>query len=202
MGRLRLALTEPPRVYRRALSARGWSPCPQERGTPPSSVSARCGWCWSTPRRSHRSGRRSGRLRASWGARRKCCAVGCARPSETPVPGRLHDGGARPREATGAREPRTCQLSRDRRPGACAAIVPANTGHADFTGTGWRDGRKQRVAPGAARRRYDRNRIGRRRSPSDGVDVGFKAVPARLHSVPHTLAVGECHAFGLELAGA
>ena len=54
--------SEPPRVYRRALSERGWSLCREPASTPRSCVSAQSGWSLTTPTSIPRSGRRCGRL--------------------------------------------------------------------------------------------------------------------------------------------
>ena len=77
--------TESPRVYRRALSERGWSRCPQEPDTPPSCMNVPYGWCWSTRPRTHRSGRRSDRWPASWAAPPRPCAGGAAKPNARPA---------------------------------------------------------------------------------------------------------------------
>ena len=55
----------------------------ERRGTRPSCVSGRCGWCWSIRTSTRRSGRRSVRSPRSRGASRDVAevgAAGCGRP--------------------------------------------------------------------------------------------------------------------------
>jgi hypothetical protein len=67
------------RVSRRALSERGWSPCPEERDTPPSCVNARCGWSSSTPPTIPPNGPRFDRSRRSWAVESNRCDGGFVR---------------------------------------------------------------------------------------------------------------------------
>src|SRR6185436_18117270 len=77
-------MTESHRVYRRAHSERGWSPCPDPASTPRSCVTAQSGWCSITPPSIPRNGRRFDRWPRRSAARSKPCAGGFVKPSATP----------------------------------------------------------------------------------------------------------------------
>jgi len=73
------------RVYRRALSERGWSPWDDPVSIPRKCVIVRSGWSWTTPQTTRRSGRRFGRSSRSSGSAPNRCGAGCGRRSGTLV---------------------------------------------------------------------------------------------------------------------
>ena len=71
-------LGEPPRVFRRLLSLRGWRLWEDQIGMRRRCGIVRFGWCPRSETSMTRSGRRSVRSRRSSGVRRRRCVYGCA----------------------------------------------------------------------------------------------------------------------------
>src|SRR4051812_1986687 len=76
---------EPYRVYRRALSERGWSPCPERASTPRNCVNAPCGWSLIMPTNTPPNGPRSDQSPRRSAAPWKRFGGGYATPNATAV---------------------------------------------------------------------------------------------------------------------